>query len=486
MPPFITFNKVLPGIPNSPFKNAIDWQINKGEIWSVIGKNGSGKSFLSQVVKGHFILDSGTIEYHFLPKNHHKEGLDLLSGLDRLIRIVSMDSAFKIADYRQAYYQQRYNNTEVSSVPFVHELFHPENYESEILDQIVDIFGLDKLMYKRLIHLSSGELRKFMIARVVLQNPKMIIFDNPFIGLDTKSRDKLEDILLELNQLGFQLLFLVPSLNDMPVFTTHLLEIDEGMVVPRGKLGSFQFIEGNQKHLKSGIIDWSKIPVHRNPDFEVAVNMESVDITYGSEEVCLHLDWKIKKGEKWALLGPNGSGKSTLLSCIFADNPVAYAKNLTLFDRKRGSGESIWEIKERIGFTSSELHLYYRQNINCREVLESGFFDSIGVHWKCSKNQAITADYLMACLSIDHLAEKSFLRVSSGEQRMVLFARSLVKNPDLLILDEPFHGFDLANKELCISIIDSFCKQQGKTLIFVTHRREEIPQCIDQFLDLSR
>jgi molybdate transport system ATP-binding protein len=485
MPPFITFNHVIPRIPNSIFTQPIDWQINKGEIWAVVGNNGSGKSMLSQVIRGQYVIDSGFIEYHFLSKEKQKDGMDLLSGLERYIRIVSMDSTYSMADYRQAYYQQRFNSTDASSAPFVHQLFHPENYESELTAQIVQIFNLEKLMDRRLIHLSSGELRKFMIARVVLLNPKLIIFDNPFIGLDLKSQDSLNDIFLELNQLGIQLIFLVPSYNEMPQFTTHILEIDKGIVKLKGKIQNPISKISVKNHVGIKDIDWKKIPSVPFNNFDTAVNMENVDISYGNNQVCEAINWKVKKGEKWALLGPNGSGKSTLLSCIFADNPVAYAKNLVLFDRKRGTGESIWEIKQRIGFTSSEMHLYYRQNISCIEVIESGFYDSIGLHRKCSEKQRHIAQFLLHVLSLDHLSNCPFTRVSSGEQRILLFARSLVKNPDLLILDEPYHGLDASNKQLCREIVDSFCNQPFKTLIYVTHHREEIPSCVDKVLELK-
>ena len=185
------------------------------------------------------------------------------------------------------------------------------------------------------------------------------------------------------------------------------------------------------------------------------------------------------------MLGPNGSGKSTLLSYIFADHPQAYAKKLTLFGQKRGSGESIWDIKKRIGYTSSEMHLYYRQSVSCLKVVESGFFDSIGLYRRCNSEQVQTALYLMEMLGISHLEERSFQKISSGEQRLVLFARSLVKNPELLILDEPFHGLDDQHKQNCIDLVESFCRQPGKSLIFVTHSREEIPSCVEHYLELE-
>ena len=190
-------------------------------------------------------------------------------------------------------------------------------------------------------------------------------------------------------------------------------------------------------------------------------------------------------GAKIGIVGLNGSGKSTLLSYIFADNPQGYSLPIWLFDRKRGSGESIWDIKKRIGYTSSEMHLYYRENVPCIKVVQSGFFDSVGLYRKCSEEQTERALQLMQELGIAHLADKPFLRVSAGEQRMLLFARALVKNPQLLILDEPFHGMDVANKQRCLKMISRFAAQPDKSLIFVTHYRKEIPECVTNVLELK-
>ena len=197
------------------------------------------------------------------------------------------------------------------------------------------------------------------------------------------------------------------------------------------------------------------------------------------------LNWTIKRGEKWALLGVNGSGKSTLLSLICGDNPQAYANDITLFDRKRGSGESIWDIKKRIGYISPEMHLYYLKNVKCIDVVGSGFFDTIGLYKKCNAEQEAIALDWMKTLGIEHIKDISFLNISSGEQRLVLLARVFVKNPDLLILDEPLHGLDVVNKQRVKKLIEDFC-DKDKSLIYVTHYENEIPGIVDKRLVLTK
>ena len=219
---------------------------------------------------------------------------------------------------------------------------------------------------------------------------------------------------------------------------------------------------------------------------EVTFRMEHVSIKYGRSTILKELDWEVKNGEKWALFGPNGAGKSTLLSLIYADNPQSYANTLYLFDRKRGSGESIWDIKKRIGYVSPEMHLFYMENVPTLNIVGSGFFDSIGLYRKCTEEQQSIALAWMRVFGIEELKDRSFLTLSSGEQRLALLARAFVKDPDLIILDEPLHGLDMRNRRLVKDVIEAFCARKDKTLIMVTHYQEELPATITNSLFLKR
>lgn len=235
-------------------------------------------------------------------------------------------------------------------------------------------------------------------------------------------------------------------------------------------------------HLLPLPVDPQKVP----STHEVTLRMEHVCIKYGSRIILKDLDWEVKNGEKWALFGPNGSGKSTLLSLVYADNPQSYANTFYLFDRKRGSGESIWEIKKRIGYVSPEMHLYYQANVPAVQIVGSGFFDSIGLYRTCKAEQVQTALAWMQVFGIEHLKERLFMTLSSGEQRLVLLARAFVKDPDLIILDEPLHGLDVHNKKKAARIIEQFCSRPGKTLIYVTHYPHELPSCVDKHFELTK
>ena len=216
------------------------------------------------------------------------------------------------------------------------------------------------------------------------------------------------------------------------------------------------------------------------------VNMKNVSIQYGQRIILKSLDWIVRNGERWALSGQNGAGKSTLLSLVCADNPQSYACNIVLFDRKRGSGEAIWDIKKHIGYVSPEMHRAYNRDMPAIRIVASGLKDSVGLYVKPSERDYEQCRIWMKIFGIDYLADRTFLKLSSGEQRLILLARAFVKDPELLILDEPLHGLDAKHGEKVKEIIDTFCKRKNKTLIMVTHYKENLPQCITNSIFLKK
>ncbi len=475
----------LKNICHAGLSNPVNWKLGKGETWTILGRNGTGKSVLSGIVSGQITPSEGEIIYHCLDQGPFSEKTKN-KNLQADIKMVSFNAAYTLADYNEMYYQQRFNNPDLDEIPRVADFFHGPGIDKNILQRVMLILEIGKLMDRFLIQLSSGELRKVLIAKILLDKPKMLVFDNPFIGLDIDSRKYLEDIFTDLKSEGIQLMFIVPSGNKIPECTTHVLKLDkrEGPQI----FSYEKFRSGSDKILNTipdFAIDRNIFLSGKKPAFQNVISMSNITIKYKENVVCRGFNWNVNRGDKWALLGPNGSGKSTLLSFVYADNPKSYVKGVSLFGKERGSGESIWDIKSHIGFTSSEMHLYYRKKATCLQVMESGLFDSVGLYHACYGEEKHFAEKLMRVLMIEELKNRYFLEVSSGEQRLVLFARAIIKNPDVLILDEPFHGLDQFNKQLCKAVIDEYCRQEDKTLIFVTHRNEDIPACVTLFKELS-
>lgn len=477
----VCLKNVVTRLPELRFSAPLNWDIKEGEQWVIIGPNGSGKTLIADTMQQKFALKEG--EVTFCDNNK----------VSSFIKSIAFKDIYSLTDCKNSYYQQRWHSTEADNIPTVEELL--EKYTgTEELQKVLKIFKIEELLPKKLIFLSSGELRKFLIVRTLLTNPRLLILDNPFIGLDASSRDLLVEMLEQMSRLkNVQTILLLSNPSDIPPMATHVLPVYQRTCFP--PVSREEFL--NDRALITRLFpsyereETSPIPLPVNQQklsssHHVTLRMEHVCIKYGTRTIFKELDWEVKNGEKWALLGPNGSGKSALLSLVYADNPQSYANTFYLFDRKRGSGESIWDIKKRIGYVSPEMHLYYTKNVPAIHIVGSGFFDSIGLYRTCNAEQEQTALAWMQVFGIEHLKDRLFLTLSSGEQRLLLLARAFVKDPDLIILDEPLHGLDIHNKKRAIRIIEQFCSRPGKSLIYVTHYPHELPPCVDKKFELHK
>ena len=430
-----------------PVVSSISFQILSGQKTAIVGPMGSGKTSLAKALAGRLFR---TGEVFFSSRNPEKRAY---------VMLVEQQHQFKNrSNLSEFYLQQRFNSSDCGDAYTVEE----ELAGLELGDW-VSIFKLEGLLKRPLIQLSNGENKRLQIVKSLAYQPDWLILDNPYVGLDVNGREILTKGLLSLDSKGIQFI-LVSSPGDAPDFINQVIELPSAQVV-----------------------EAKPTPLLRPLDpFETAVKMEKVQIKYGSKTILSDFSWKVNRGERWAIKGPNGAGKSTLISLITADNPQAYSQNITLFDRKRGTGESIWDIKRKIGYLSPELHLYFKEGGSCFSVVASGLFDTLGLFKRLSEEQTAQVNHWMQVMDIAHLKERSFLQISGGEQRMVLIARALVKNPELLILDEPCQGLDRVQTEHLKSVLDYLALNSELTLLYVSHYDRDIPSCVNQVLELKR
>jgi molybdate transport system ATP-binding protein len=425
----------------------ISFQILPGQLTAIVGPMGSGKTSLAKALAGRLFR---TGEVWFESRNPAKRAY---------VMLVEQQHQFKnrsnLSDF---YLQQRFNSSDCEDAHTVEE----ELKDLEI-GEWVSLFELDGLLKRPMIQLSNGENKRLQIVKSLAYQPDWLILDNPYVGLDVNGREILTKGLLSLQAKGIHFM-LISSPGDVPDYINQIIE------------------------LPASHAEVSKpAPFLRPLDiFDVAVKMEKVQINYGAKTILQDFSWEVNRGERWAIKGPNGAGKSTLISLITADNPQAYSQNITLFDRKRGSGESIWDIKRKIGYVSPELHLYFKEGGTCFSVVASGLFDTQGLFKRLSEEQKAQVTHWMQVMGIAHLAERSFLQISGGEQRMVLITRALVKNPELLILDEPCQGLDRIQTERLKTVLDYLAANSEMTLLYVSHYDRDIPSCVNQTLELKR
>jgi molybdate transport system ATP-binding protein len=317
--------------------------------------------------------------------------------------------------------------------------------------------------HRNLRTFSSGERKKEFLKYCLKKNPDYIILDNPMDHLDHTSRIELT-LAIEAILSSVRIIQLVNRTIDLLPFIANKALISDNSF----ELKSINTIRNNSFENGS-----HKIPIHKEVfNDRVLVKMNSISIFYDERAIIDSLSWTIKQGDFWHLIGPNGSGKSTLLSLISGDNPKGYGQDVELFGRKKGSGESVWEIKKQIGFFNTAMTDLFNKSYNLEEMILSGFFDSIGLYTEPTTLQRrIVAQWLEA-IQMGHLKNKIFNRLSIGQQRVALIARAVIKHPPLLILDEPLEGLDDQNIELVTQLINLIKKETNIAILFVSHRIE--------------
>jgi molybdate transport system ATP-binding protein len=493
--PILSINHATVRFLNNTLFTNLNFSINKGENWALIGKSGSGKSALLQTIAGRFNITGGDINYHFFE--------DYLKQADRdqhhlthhkLISIVEPKHHFRnLSNTSDFYYQQRYNSSDSEDALIVDQylqsitiLPHFNNHWD--IDKVIVLLNLSTLLTKQIIKLSNGETKRLMIAAALLKNPAILLLDSPLTGLDVETRSLFTSIIKEITASGISVI-MGTSPFEIPDAITHIAILENGKIIqslPKDEFDPQLFLKQETDYVDSGElkellnIDASK------KGYEFIVKMNDVSIKYGDKIILNKVNWQIISGERWALLGPNGAGKSTLLSLINGDNPQAYANDIILFDKKRGTGESIWDIKSKIGFMSPELHQYFPTDNSCLQLIESGYYDTLGLFRPSQKTKAETALRWMKVLEIEKYARVLLKNIPASAQRLCLLARALIKNPDLLIFDEPCQGLDAHQQQHFKNLVDTICRISSVTLIYVTHYQHEIPDSVTKVLKLDK
>ena len=471
------------------------WTFSRNEHWAVLGGNGSGKSLFADALRGVVPLVHGELKYSF----------GTTPGLlpEQVIGHVAFED--RRTDIHETVAQSRWNSIEEDVALQVGDLLAYERVMEinpyEVREdrnenrrkfvrasrKAIRMLQIEPFLQRRLMSLSNGERQRVQLARIFCRPLRLLMLDDPFAGLDTASRKHLTGLLERLMRTSLRILLITPRLDDLPRSITHVLRVDDCRIVAAGKRA--EILRLKRKTACIGPIGLIRPMERRSSSVATPsplVALRNVSVRYGSVTILQNINWTIRPGESWALLGPNGAGKTTLLSLILGDNPQAYTNHIEVFGRRRGSGESIWELKQQIGWVSAELHLHFNQSLSCFEVVGSGFHETIGLFEPLTSAQKKAVRYWLAKLELLALAHIPLFALSLGEQRMVLLARALAKKPKLLILDEPCQGLDGAHRELFLGTLERLLRSRTVTAVYVTHRPDEIPASIKRVLRLSK
>ncbi len=315
--------------------------------------------------------------------------------------------------------------------------------------------------------LSSGEQKKALLSHLLQENPDFILLDNPFDNLDTSSQASLTTTLQERSK---QTLFIqiISRKTDALPFIKHFAYLNNDTLSFATDIA--KLFPASDTALFKGTI-----PPPLNTiafDQDTLIHFNDVSVSFGDKTVIKHLQWKIKKGAFWQLIGKNGSGKTTILSMITGDNPKGYGQEFYLFGKKKGSGESIWDIKKKIGYYTPSMTDKFTGYHTVENMLISGLNDSIGLYTKPTETQLRYVKSWLLLLDFWDIKDRLFHDLTIGQQRLIMTTRAMIKHPLLLILDEPTAGLDDASAQLLVTLVNKIAKESKTATVFVSHRKE--------------
>lgn len=444
--------------------------LHAGESWAFVGSNGSGKSTLAKALAGEVPLTSGSVHATFTPVA--RLSLEQLSAL--------------VAAEWQRNNTDMFSEGENDQGRYSRDIIMDSVQDEERCVMLSDKLGIRHLLSRPFKFLSTGETRKVLLCQALMTAPALLILDEPFDGLDVQSREDLGELLRHLHQQGTTLVLVLNRFEDIPAFIDHVGVLAEGTLSETGPRHQILNNALVAQLAHSETLSRVNLPEADDPqairhdiDTLPAVILRNGHVSWDGQPVIQNLNWQVDPGQHWQIIGPNGAGKSTLLSLVTGDHPQGYSNDLTLFGIRRGSGETIWDIKQHIGYVSSSLHLEYRVSASVRTVVLSGFFDSIGLYQTPSDRQQQLANQWLSLLGFyGTKADQPFHSLSWGQQRLVLIVRALVKHPRLLILDEPLQGLDAINRQLVRRFVNILIGEGRTQLLFVSHHAEDAPECI--------
>lgn len=467
--PLVVFDRVTVARPGGHVVlRDLSWTVRDGETWAVVGPVGSGKTTLAETLLGKHAIRSGALTWPLLDRL--RTAGRAVAFPSEVVRHVAFKEDSRLFTYAGHYYQQRFEFADADEPLTLDQYLRNGTAASDTaVREAAGRLGIAGQLPLAFIKLSNGQTRRARIARALLARPELLILDDPFLGVDAAGRAEVADLLGGLVRDGLRLVLVCPP-EAVPGWVTHRLEL--------GTRNAERRIQN------PGGAPVSSVPnsAFRAPRSEV-IELRNVTIAHGGRTILDGITWTVRAGERWAVVGPNGSGKTTLLSLLCGDHPQAYSNDVRLFGQRRGTGESVWDVKRRAGLVSPEFHLYFTEPLTAARAAATGFFDAV-TDRPTTPGQDAAVRELFAAFGIAPLAGRRFRHLSTGEQRLVLLVRALVKRPPLLILDEPFQGLDRETADRTRDWLDRHLGAD-QTLLFVSHHADEIPRTVTRHLRLE-
>lgn len=484
MPTLISVEKALCRIGRHGVLKIDRFEIATGQHWCLFGPNGAGKTLLANLIAGKRVESPKYVRYidHFdVLRDIH------IVSFEEQQRLWQRDNRFDISEFSE---NAQDSGTVVEQL--VRSVRTAENQDESLLDDLITQLDLRPVLKKGIRFLSSGQIRKVLIARVLYADreltPKLLILDDPLESIDKDSQQHITLCIEQFIGTNCSSLQLCRRQQDILPGVTHMALMAELKLIEQGPVrqvmqgASFKSMVARKslvaKNIPARIVEEGEVDDYAGP----LIKLDNVTASYGELLVLNNIQWTMEQDHHVLIEGPNGCGKSTLLSLIDGENHKGYGQDVFLFGRRKGSGETVWDIKARFGVVSNELHNKYVKGWKVLDVAVSGFFDSIGLYDDSGAAERDLARRWLETLGIKDLERHYYHEISFGQQRLVLLARAMVKHPRVLILDEPCVGLDDDHRQLILQTLDVIADQVNTNIVYVSHVVGEQPGCINQKL----
>ncbi len=477
-----------------------------GQHWCVFGGNGAGKTLFSHLLLGKLRQGQSSVQYTdgFVPQRDI-----IVVSFEEQQRLWQQDNRLDISEYSESALDQGTTVANlvlgdgVSLVDLERKGSGNFQTERQRFDQLLEALDIAELQHRGIRFLSSGQVRKAMIARAIFQNPRLLVLDDPLESIDRESKERIVRVLCDWQSIDNSSILLsrrrADVISDSKLTgrvtakiaqnTTHMLLLQELAVIAQGERATVEGSDIFAQMLNNSprIPDALPAPCSGHAAVEISAAMPLIELSgvsaaWQSQLVLDDVSWTMWQGQHVLIEGPNGCGKSTLLGLINGDNHKAYGQRVRLFGKQRGSGETVWDVKAHFGVVSNELHNRYGKGWRVIDVVVSGFFDSVGLYDDNGASERCSALEWLLAFQMADLAEENYHEISFGQQRLVLLARAMVKHPAVLILDEPCVGLDDWHRTVILETLDVIAAKTATSLIYVSHTVGEHPRCINQFL----
>ena len=506
----ISLRKVDVVMNGTTVLRGVTWDLPPGQHWLIRGANGSGKSTFLRLLRG-----------EVWPAPQRGERVYRFAGGTQFTAVeVRRHIALVSPELQERYLQQEWRMTgrDVIHTGFAQTdmLYVPlTRQQKRRTETLAKELGLEPLLARDMQTLSTGELRKILIARAIVGAPEVLLLDEVCDGLDVKFRDGLLRMIAKIARCGTQIVYTTHRPDESLPVITHEAEFRGGKLgmLPLSlnrsaglRPGSMEknqhagsetgaplfdaeapFTDAPARILSQGARKKAKTSQATAQSRKHAagtplIRIQNADVFLDRARVLQGVHWELRRGEHWAVLGGNGAGKTTFLKLIASDLYPAFGARVSRFEFK--AEDTIWDLRRRVGCVSPLLQTHYREQLTAEAVVASGFFSSVGLMDRPTAAQLRRVCALFREFHLDHLRTKSMLALSFGELRKILTLRALVHEPELLIFDEPFDGLDLRAKQDFTAALERVAAR-GTQMIMVTHHLDDLPRCITHGLFLA-